>query len=515
MAQIGFTASITSTIASGWLDQLVADEIENQDVMILVRRPAPGTVTLTFLLKSGENVLFRLAKALQYILDKFVATATPFSVQTSVYERAIDAYYGRGQGNKELEDIVGWIKRVAPLYYPRLISCKMRGKTAMDSLSAEQTNVSVMLNSDANNFAVFVATVSGDGMGNITVFNRDNFTQDSIQEAIRYGCKEMDRGSSIDRETPYIDLQAMGAEFGVFVPEEEVHAMLEGTPRVYAVVPGIEKYPAMASEAYAQTGMAEVGGQHCQGDQSGNNREYVISHLVPCPGTSGGFVTGKKCESTDSAFRTKRESGKLCHPFMDHERKNDCCAIRSRGAYVDLDTLMYICAHKRVSNLSPKFSFLNDVLAWYRTVQQVKPLGETVYVLLKKEMTDKEQLLLDAKPVIINMIVGLPPHEFVTLDTFFARAENLNPRQIHTFMCGMEPIDDFSLDKTFDFLKVNRPKLEFTMSIGRERSSELPSVRQVATFVEKMFHAKEFERFQFILSIEGEIPDSRSIFSSK
>lgn len=317
MAQTGFSAIISTAKTPEWLDPFVAKQIEESSTMIIVRR-APGNVILDFLVNSSENVLFRGAKSLQHILDEFVATSTPFSVQTSVNERVADAYYRWGQGDRSLEDIGGWVKKV-PIYYP--VSCKMRGKTAYNPGTYEQDNVSEMLNSDANHFAVFTAIGSGDGVGNITVFHKDNITYDKIREAVRYGCKKLDHGSSIDHTELYIDLQALGAEFGIFVPEGEFQAMLHGTPRVYAAIPGIEKFPVMANEEYAETGMAAIGGLHCQGDQSGINREYAISHLVPCPDITGGFVTGNKCESTNLVFRRRKSLENCANPSWNTKER--------------------------------------------------------------------------------------------------------------------------------------------------------------------------------------------------
>lgn len=126
-----------------------------------------------------------------------------------------------------------------------------------------------------------------------------------------------------------------------------------------------------------------------------------------------------------------------------------------------------------------------------------------------------EQLLVEAKPIIIDFSFV---SNLTSFDTFCTRAANLNVREMHTVRCNMPMIrDGFSLDKTFDFLQVNRPKLRLNLRIIRPINYRIlaPTVRELLAFVEKMFHDKKFEHFIFTLMIRGEPLDPRSLFATK
>lgn len=518
MAQVAFTATISSTHTRQWIGQMVAEKAVH-DISIVVRYDDdPTTIKLDFLLNSARGVdddtLLHLGHSLQNILDGLVAASSPFQVRTGINRNVFNAYYQRGRGDKSTADVAAWLESVPSLYH-KISRCKnaVRGKTAFDPISGEQVNVSATLNSDANYFAVFMVTNSSDGIGSFSILHKDTFTHESMTEARRFGCKEKDRGGSIVRDTPYIDFQALGAEFRIIVPETEVDNMLEGTSRVYAVLPGINKYPAVAQAP-------ELMGLHCQDQQ----REFRISHLVPCFGTEASFITGKKCKTSDDIFRRKKEEGSPCDPFTYDN--NGCCEIgQNLEDDPNLPLLMYFCLHKRNPHLSPKFSFLNDILEWYQSVKPISPLSDKLVIPIHvgAGMDDAEKLLVDANPAIITSEIRLElsPGEHLSLGSFFARLQDLRVRDMHTTRFLMGQVSDFSLDQTFNFLKANRPKVMCVVNLVHQDESNdtpkdfLPSVDQIVVFLERVFQDRDFDRFNLRFLMYGEISDPRSKLSSK
>ncbi|MGB1277158.1 MAG: hypothetical protein ACPG77_15545, partial [Nannocystaceae bacterium] len=324
MALKVFTATVTSGSKIDFVDDLLTDD---SVTIVLQREDNDKKLIFNFLLNSprydGQDVLLDLAENLQNILDAFVVKSRkPFQVETTVDERAVESYYKRRRRNHAWvnpKNVVDWVKKSAPLYSRAFLNGKkeLKGKTALEISTGESVNVSTMLNSDINYIAIFVAVSSGDGIGNFTVVHRDSFTPEAMEEAKRFGCQRVNDEDSFLPDRPYIDLQSLGAEFGILVPEREVIEMIRGEKRIYAVIPGIRTYPAMANAYFAATGEAEMGGLHCQ--EMG--RQYAVSHLVPCLRSEASTVTGKKCVPTNNIYREKKK-GKSCAPLLTHEQQN-------------------------------------------------------------------------------------------------------------------------------------------------------------------------------------------------
>lgn len=337
-----------------------------------------------------------------------------------------------------------------------------------------------------------------------------------MAEARRHGCTQINRHSSILKNKPYIDLRIFGAELNILVPEGEVLNMLmHGECRIYAVLPGTESFDTMASDTYARAEALENGSMHCQGYP---DRKFPTSHLLGCPGTETSLIGGRECQSSESVHRVRHKRGKVCDPFSTHEREQNCCATgkMTEDDEFSLSDVMYVFAHKKNGQLSPQFSFLGGIYGWYRTLNQVPPLGSRITIKLQKdEESDWEKLIINAKPKIVY--ASIEAENRMTLGNFASRLKILDVRQVHYLHCDIGEIDQFSLDGMFNLLKVNRPRIDITVSVqDLTRSAELlPSVAQCLAFAEKVFGDEDFNQLSINMDFIGEIADPTSSFGAQ